>query len=173
VIGCERTDVRDVTLETVGGVPVDLVTADLSFISLRRAVPALVGEAVGPGAPVIVLVKPQFEAGRTEASRGQGVIRDPRIHRRTLYEVAGALAAAGADIIGAMPSPITGAAGNIEFLLHARAPSAPVGDRSAAGPAGDEPPWAGQGPTADRTPMPASALLDQALAEAARPGPQG
>ena len=118
----ERLDIRDVTLETVRDRPVDLVTADLSFISVTRAVPVLVGEAVAPGAPLVLLVKPQFEAGRVEASRGRGIIRDPEIHRRTLLEVGRALSAAGADIMGAMPSPITGSAGNLEFLLHARAP---------------------------------------------------
>jgi 23S rRNA (cytidine1920-2'-O)/16S rRNA (cytidine1409-2'-O)-methyltransferase len=118
----ERLDIRDVTLETVRGLPVDLVTADLSFISVTRAVPVLVGEAVVPGATLVLLVKPQFEAGRVEASRGRGIIRDPDIHRRTLLEVGRALSAAGADIMGVMPSPITGSAGNLEFLLHARAP---------------------------------------------------
>ena len=72
-----------------------------------------------PGAPVVLLVKPQFEAGRAEASRGRGVIRDPEVHRRTLGQVARALEAAGAAIMGAMPSPITGHAGNVEFLVHA------------------------------------------------------
>ena len=66
------------------GTPVDLVTADLSFISVTRAIPVLVGEVALPGAPVVILVKPQFEAGRAEASRGKGVIRDPEVHRRTL-----------------------------------------------------------------------------------------
>ena len=70
----------------------------------------------------MLLVKPQFEAGRAEASRGKGVIRDPAVHRRTLGEVADALDAAGAAIMGAMPSPITGPAGNVEFLLRARTP---------------------------------------------------
>ena len=127
VTNLERTDVRDVTLDSVGGRPVDLVAADLSFISATRAVPVLVGDAVAAGAPLVVLVKPQFEAGRAEASRGRGVIRDPDVHRRTLAEVATALRAAGADIMGAMPSPITGHSGNVEFLLHARAPGgAPV-----------------------------------------------
>ncbi len=154
VIGRERTDIRDVTLATVDGRPVDLVTADLSFISARRAVPILVGEAVVPGAPVVVLVKPQFEAGRAEASRGRGVIRDPRIHRRTLYDVAGALEAAGADIMGAMPSPLTGAAGNTEFLLHARAPAGAAGRGGRPGPS-------------------VSALLDGALAEAERSASDG
>jgi 23S rRNA (cytidine1920-2'-O)/16S rRNA (cytidine1409-2'-O)-methyltransferase len=132
VTSLERLDIREVTLDTVGGRPVEAVTADLSFISVVRAVPVLVGDVATPGAPVVILVKPQFEAGRAEASRGKGVIRDPAIHRRTLGEVAGALDSAGAVIMGAMPSPITGSAGNIEFLLYARtdarSPAAPRGD---------------------------------------------
>jgi 23S rRNA (cytidine1920-2'-O)/16S rRNA (cytidine1409-2'-O)-methyltransferase len=119
VISLERHDIRDVTMGNVGGRPVDVVTADLSFMSLARAIPALTGEVAAPGAAVVVLVKPQFEAGRVEASRGKGIIRDPGIHRRTLGEVASALSDSGAAIMGAMPSPITGQAGNVEFLLHA------------------------------------------------------
>ena len=128
----ERLDIRDVTLETVGGIPVDLATADISFMSVTRAVPVLTGEVVAPDSPLLILVKPQFEAGRVEASRGKGVVRHPDIHRRTLAEVAGAFAGAGADIVGAMPSPITGSAGNLEFLLHVRTPPAgrPAGERS-------------------------------------------
>ena len=122
----ERLDIREVTLVTVGGTPVDLVTADLSFISVTRAVPVLAGEVVAPDSPLVILVKPQFEAGRAEASRGKGVIRDPAIHRRTLGEVAAALDSAGAVIMGAMPSPITGHSGNVEFLLHARTPRGPA-----------------------------------------------
>ncbi len=133
----ERQDIRDINLQIVGGDPLDLVTADLSFISVTRAVPALVGEAVAPGSPVVVLVKPQFEAGQVEASRGRGVIRDPGIHRRTLEEVTGALAGAGADILGMMPSPITGAAGNIEFLVYARTPGAGPTTHGPSGPPGD------------------------------------
>jgi 23S rRNA (cytidine1920-2'-O)/16S rRNA (cytidine1409-2'-O)-methyltransferase len=126
VVNRERLDIRDVSLDTVGGDPVDLVVADLSFISVSRAVPVLFGEVALPDAPVVILVKPQFEAGRVEVSRGKGIIRDPEIHRRTLGEVASALEGAGAVIMGAMPSPITGAAGNIEFLIHARTPPAPA-----------------------------------------------
>lgn len=118
----EQLDIRDVTLDTVGGRPVDLVTADLSFISVTRAVPVMVGEVVAPGAALVILVKPQFEAGRAEASRGRGIIRDPDIHRRTLLEVCRTLTSQRADIMGVMPSPITGSAGNIEFLVHARSP---------------------------------------------------
>jgi 23S rRNA (cytidine1920-2'-O)/16S rRNA (cytidine1409-2'-O)-methyltransferase len=125
----ERFDIRDVTIDTVGGSPVGVVTADLSFISATRAIPVLVGAVAAPGSPVVILVKPQFEAGRMEASKGRGVIRDPEIHRRTITEVTRALTAARADVLGIMPSPITGSAGNIEFLVHARSAgsSAPAG----------------------------------------------
>jgi len=122
VTNLEHLDIRNVDIDTVGGTPVDLVVADLSFISATRAVPVLVGEVAVPGAPMVVLVKPQFEAGRAEASRGRGVIRDPSVHRRTLGEVATALGDAGAVIMGAMPSPLTGHSGNVEFLLYARTP---------------------------------------------------
>jgi 23S rRNA (cytidine1920-2'-O)/16S rRNA (cytidine1409-2'-O)-methyltransferase len=65
------------------------------------------------------LVKPQFEAGRAEASRGKGVISDPAVWREALIEVASALGAAGTGIMGAMASPLRGAAGNVEFFLYA------------------------------------------------------
>ncbi|MDQ1362044.1 MAG: rRNA (cytidine1920-2-O)/16S rRNA (cytidine1409-2-O)-methyltransferase [Acidimicrobiaceae bacterium] len=117
----EQTDIRTYALEDAGGTPYDVVTADLSFISVTRAIPMLAGELARPDADLIVLVKPQFEAGRTEASRGRGVIRDATVHRRTLGKVCDALAAQEAVVMGAMPSPITGHAGNVEFLVHARA----------------------------------------------------
>lgn len=156
VVNHERKDIRDVTLAEVGGTPVDLVTADLSFISVTRVVPVLVGAVAARGAPVVILVKPQFEAGRAEASRGRGVIRDPAVHRRTLQEVADALATSGAAIMGAMPSPITGSAGNIEFVVHARTPSGPGAVRPATGGVRDVP-----------------GLLDAVVAEAHRHAPRG
>ena len=96
-----------------------MLVADLSFISLRTVLPGAV--ALGrPGADLVCLVKPQFEAGREEAARGKGVITDPVVWRRVLGEVAGTLDGLGAAIMGAMASPLTGADGNVEFLLHAR-----------------------------------------------------
>jgi 23S rRNA (cytidine1920-2'-O)/16S rRNA (cytidine1409-2'-O)-methyltransferase len=115
----ERTNVRDLDVSAIGG-PADVVVADLSFISLRTVAPALLACAA-PGADLVLLVKPQFEAGRSEASKGRGVIRDPVVHERVLAEVATALSGLGAAIIETMQSPITGADGNVEFLLHARA----------------------------------------------------
>jgi 23S rRNA (cytidine1920-2'-O)/16S rRNA (cytidine1409-2'-O)-methyltransferase len=105
----ERTNIRELAPE-----PVDLVVGDLSFISLRTVLPDLL--AFGP--ELVLLVKPQFEAGRQEASKGKGVIRDPAVWRRVLGEVRTAAAEAGAAMIGAMPSAIRGQSGNVEFLVH-------------------------------------------------------
>jgi 23S rRNA (cytidine1920-2'-O)/16S rRNA (cytidine1409-2'-O)-methyltransferase len=115
----ERTNVRELAPGDLGP-PFDIVVADLSFISLRTVLPPLLGLAA-PGAHVVLLVKPQFEAGRDEAARGRGVIRDPEVWRRVLDEVLIALRTAGAAIMGTMVSPLTGADGNVEFLVHARA----------------------------------------------------
>ena len=114
----ERTNVRTLGRAAIGGA-VDLVVADLSFISLRTVLPALTA-LVEPGADLVLLVKPQFEAGREEAARGAGVIREPDVWRRVVDEVARAAAEQGADTMGVMASPLRGADGNVEFLLHAR-----------------------------------------------------
>ncbi|HEX2023666.1 MAG TPA: TlyA family RNA methyltransferase [Acidimicrobiales bacterium] len=126
----ERTNVRHLTLAALDrpGRPFDLVVADLSFISLRLVASALVGVS-GPGADMVVLVKPQFEAGRREADRGRGVISDPEVWRRALEEVGSAFAVAGAAMMGIMVSPLLGARGNVEFLarLVPGPPRAPSG----------------------------------------------
>jgi 23S rRNA (cytidine1920-2'-O)/16S rRNA (cytidine1409-2'-O)-methyltransferase len=114
----ERRNVRDLGPGDVGA-PAEVLVADLSFISLRTVLAGALALAV-PGADVVLLVKPQFEAGREEAARGKGVITDPTVWRRVLEEVAGTLEGLGAAIMGAMASPLTGADGNVEFLLHAR-----------------------------------------------------
>ena len=113
----DRTNVRSLVLYD----PVDVVVADLSFISLAVVAPALVGANAAVGADVVVLVKPQFEAGRAEASKGRGVVRDPAVWRRVLGDVCSALAVHEAVMMGAMVSPLTGADGNVEFLVHLRA----------------------------------------------------
>ncbi|MDY7103505.1 MAG: TlyA family RNA methyltransferase [Actinomycetota bacterium] len=119
----ERTDIRSVSADDIAG-PVDVVTADLSFISLGRVAPALVG-LVRDGGDLVVLVKPQFEAGRREASKGRGIIRDSRVWRRVLGEVVDAFATAGAIAVGVGPSSIRGGDGNVEFVLHLRPAAAP------------------------------------------------
>ncbi len=116
----EGYNVRHLVAGDIGG-PVPLVVADLSFISLRLVAAALVG-ACTPGADLVLLVKPQFEAGRVEVSKGRGVITDPAIHERVRAEVAAALVAAGATVHGWIASPITGGDGNVEFLVHATTP---------------------------------------------------
>ena len=141
----ERTHVRDVDGDVVGG-PFDVVVADLSFISLATVAPVLVGLVRPSGGVLVVLVKPQFEAGRDAARRGRGVIRDPAVRRQALGRAASALAEAGASIMGAMPSPLVGPAGNVEFLLHARTPRSDTEDSG-------RPRWEG--------------LLDDAVAESA------
>ena len=80
--------------------------------------PALLAHATRD---LVLLVKPQFEAGRAEASKGRGVISDPAVHARVLEEVAIAFVGLGAVRMGAMRSPLTGADGNVELLLHLQA----------------------------------------------------
>jgi 23S rRNA (cytidine1920-2'-O)/16S rRNA (cytidine1409-2'-O)-methyltransferase len=114
----ERFHVRDLTAESIGG-KVDLVVADLSFISIIRVLPQL-SSVCEPHGELVLLVKPQFEAGKAEVDRGSGVIRDPAVHRRVCDEVAAALLDNGCEVLGWTDSPITGAQGNREFLVHAR-----------------------------------------------------
>jgi 23S rRNA (cytidine1920-2'-O)/16S rRNA (cytidine1409-2'-O)-methyltransferase len=97
---------------------VDLVTIDVSFISLRQIFP-VIPPLLRPAADVVALVKPQFEAGRADVRKG--VIHDSAVHDRVLAEVSAAAAAIGLRPAGSTPSPITGQKGNIEFLLHLRA----------------------------------------------------
>jgi 23S rRNA (cytidine1920-2'-O)/16S rRNA (cytidine1409-2'-O)-methyltransferase len=94
----------------------DLVTIDVSFISLRQVLPA-VPALLAPGADVVALVKPQFEAGREEVGKG-GVVRDDRIRARVLDEVVSAADALGLRRAGVTESPIAGMEGNRELLLH-------------------------------------------------------
>lgn len=110
----ERTNIRSFVSE----MKFDLVVADLSFISLTVVVPALMS-ACRLGGQIVVLIKPQFEAGRREVSRGKGIISDPIVHAEACRSVSAAFAAAGADVLGVIASPLMGGQGNKEFLLHA------------------------------------------------------
>lgn len=120
VTNLERTNVRHLDPDVVGG-PVDLVVGDLSFISLRLVIAPLVS-VCQPGAPMVLLVKPQFEAGKAEVSRGRGVVTDPTVWERVRGEIEAALTEAGCRLRGWVDSPITGADGNREFLVYATAP---------------------------------------------------
>ena len=111
---------------------IDIATVDASFISLKILLPVMIrwfspspAQIAGLESPdsdaggnVVVLIKPQFEAGRREASRGEGVIRDPEIHRRVLNEVLQFAEGLGYGVRDLIRSPVLGAKGNVEFLAH-------------------------------------------------------
>lgn len=111
----ERTNVRALDAAAIGG-SVDLVVADVSFISIVTVAPAL-ARCSTPAADLVVLVKPQFEAGRDRVGSG-GVVRDHAVHRAVLREVRDGLAAAGLTVVDAMVSPLRGADGNVEFFVR-------------------------------------------------------
>lgn len=121
VVNLERQNIRDIDADVVGRI-VDGVVGDLSFISLRLVISPVVA-VCKPGGFMVLLVKPQFEAGRVEVSRGKGVVTDPEIHDRVRSEIDEALADAGCIVEGWTTSPITGADGNVEFLVHATTPA--------------------------------------------------
>jgi 23S rRNA (cytidine1920-2'-O)/16S rRNA (cytidine1409-2'-O)-methyltransferase len=116
VVVIEHFNARRLALADLPG-SVDVVTIDVSFISLRQILP-VVPPLVREGGDVIALVKPQFEAGRGDARKG--VIRDPEVQRRTVETVAAAAREVGLTLMASAPSPIRGAKGNVEFLLHFR-----------------------------------------------------
>ncbi len=123
-----RTDPRVVALEGVNArhlgseqvpEPVELVTCDVSFISLELVLPPALG-LCAPEAVLVALIKPQFEAGREAVGKG-GVVRDPAVHERICAEIAAWLGAQpGWRVLGIVPSPLLGPAGNREFLIAAR-----------------------------------------------------
>tara|TARA_B100000902_G_scaffold389829_1_gene437661 strand:- start:248 stop:1054 length:807 start_codon:yes stop_codon:yes gene_type:complete len=112
----ERTNVRHLDVSEIGG-PAPLVVTDLSFISLKVVLPRL-ASLCEPDGDLLMLVKPQFEAGRVEAARGQGVIKNPDIWHRVLKEVSACVSEAKFGVISVMVSPLRGASGNTEFLVH-------------------------------------------------------
>jgi len=111
----DRTNARALSPEVVPE-PCALAVMDVSFISVRRILPAL-RSVLAPEAEAVVLVKPQFEVGRGQVGRG-GVVRDPALHEQALFEVAAAAQALGFGVRGACASPLAGAEGNREFFLH-------------------------------------------------------
>jgi 23S rRNA (cytidine1920-2'-O)/16S rRNA (cytidine1409-2'-O)-methyltransferase len=120
VVVMERTNAR--YLERLPE-PVSLVTVDASFISLKLLLPVIRGWLPAPGGAAIVLIKPQFEAGRSAVQRGQGVIRDPAVHRQVLREVLSSAGEAGFSVGGVIRSPLLGPKGNAEFLAWLDYPS--------------------------------------------------
>jgi 23S rRNA (cytidine1920-2'-O)/16S rRNA (cytidine1409-2'-O)-methyltransferase len=119
----ERTNVRSLTPEAIGG-PVEVTVADLSFISLRLVLPALVACTV-PEGDVVPMVKPQFEVGRERVGKG-GVVRDPSLRAAAVLDVAAAAHGLGLGVAGVTVSPLPGPSGNIEYFLWLRRDAPPV-----------------------------------------------
>lgn len=117
VVVLERTNLRHVDPDELG--PFDAVVSDLSFISLTKVMDVLLKSCVTDGW-LVLLVKPQFEAGRKEVSRGRGIISDPEEWRGALERVVVCAESLGAAVAGIGLSPLRGGDGNVEFLLHLR-----------------------------------------------------
>ncbi|GIX49478.1 MAG: TlyA family rRNA (cytidine-2'-O)-methyltransferase [Candidatus Tectimicrobiota bacterium] len=115
VVVMERVNARYLTAAALPE-PVDLVTIDVSFISLLQVLPAAL-TLLKPAGQVVALVKPQFEARRGQVGKG-GIVRDPAVHAEVLRRVTAWAVARGLVVRGLMPSPLRGAEGNVEFFLH-------------------------------------------------------
>jgi 23S rRNA (cytidine1920-2'-O)/16S rRNA (cytidine1409-2'-O)-methyltransferase len=118
VIVLERTNVRELTADAVGR-PVDLVVADLSFISLATVLPALTSCA-SDDADIVPMVKPQFEVGKDRVGAG-GVVSDPQLRADAVLAVARRAAELQWQSVGVVASPLPGPSGNVEYFLHLRA----------------------------------------------------
>jgi 23S rRNA (cytidine1920-2'-O)/16S rRNA (cytidine1409-2'-O)-methyltransferase len=131
----DRQNVRELTPEQVAPAPT-LVVGDLSFISLRLVLPALIACAA-PGADLLLMVKPQFEVGRDRLGSG-GVVRDPAVRADAVLQVAATAADRGLGVHGVVASPLPGPSGNVEFFVwfHPDAPALRPADVHAAVEAG-------------------------------------
>ena len=125
----ERTNARALTLEMLPCTP-DLVTIDVSFISLAKILPAVLG-CLSASHDVLALVKPQFEVGRALASKGRGVIRDPADRRMALVGVGEAALGLGASVLGFVTSGLAGPKGNRETFVWLAEPGRAGGARDA------------------------------------------
>lgn len=114
----DRTNVRELTLETIGGKPVDLVVGDLSFIPLGLVLPAL-QQCVTPDADLMMMVKPQFEVGKERLGSG-GVVRSPQLRAEAVRGVAARAWELGLGTKGVTASPLPGPSGNVEYFLWLR-----------------------------------------------------
>lgn len=118
VVVMERTNARSLTAEAVGGA-VDLTVVDASFIALDKLTPAIAA-VTRPGGELVALVKPQFEVGREEASKGKGVVRDDAVRDRAIEGAGRAVELAGFVLLGRCDSALPGPKGNLEAFVHAR-----------------------------------------------------
>lgn len=121
VVVMDRCNIRNLTSAQLPE-PTELLTADLAFISLRTVMGNL-AELASPGADLLLLVKPQFEVERHQASRSAGVITDPRLWRQALDGVSQAVTDSGLELRSETESPVRGTAGNTEFFIHAQRPT--------------------------------------------------
>jgi 23S rRNA (cytidine1920-2'-O)/16S rRNA (cytidine1409-2'-O)-methyltransferase len=121
----DRTNIRELTPEQIGG-PVDLVVGDLSFISLRLVLDALIAVTRTEG-DLVLMVKPQFEVGKERLGKG-GVVREPALRADAVTGIALEGAARGWGAVGVATSPLPGPSGNVEFFLWLRCGSAAIGD---------------------------------------------
>lgn len=119
VVVRERVNARYLGPEDVPE-PVDVITVDVSFISLAKVLPAL-KQRLRDGGDILALVKPQFEAGPERVGRG-GIVRDPAVHREVLGRVCVEAVSLGLEVLGLTHSPVKGDKGNMEFFVHLRKP---------------------------------------------------
>jgi 23S rRNA (cytidine1920-2'-O)/16S rRNA (cytidine1409-2'-O)-methyltransferase len=115
VVSLEQTDIRTLAAASLPAPP-DLITVDVSFISLRLVLPAIA--ALAPKAQLVALIKPQFEAGPDRVTKG--IVRDPAVHAEVCDDIQNHAASLGWRVLGVIPSPIEGGDGNREFLLGAK-----------------------------------------------------
>jgi 23S rRNA (cytidine1920-2'-O)/16S rRNA (cytidine1409-2'-O)-methyltransferase len=120
----ERTNARTLHPEAIGG-RADLTVVDASFIGVAKLMPAI-ARCTRPLGDLVALVKPQFEVGRVEASRGRGVVRDEAVRAEAIAAAEQAVAAAGFDVLARSDSVLHGPKGNREAFVHARGPARPL-----------------------------------------------
>jgi 23S rRNA (cytidine1920-2'-O)/16S rRNA (cytidine1409-2'-O)-methyltransferase len=118
VVVLERTNARYLEREMLGS-EVTVVVVDASFIGIEKLLPAI-ARVLASGGTLVALVKPQFEAGRAEAARARGVIRDPAVRDAAIARARDAMARAGFDVLGEVDSALEGPKGNRERFVHAK-----------------------------------------------------
>jgi 23S rRNA (cytidine1920-2'-O)/16S rRNA (cytidine1409-2'-O)-methyltransferase len=115
VVIIERTNIRHMPPDAVGD-PIALVTVDVSFISLKIVIPAII-PFMAAGADIVALIKPQFEVGKGKVGKG-GIVSDPDLHREVVEDLSAFFSGLGLTVVALISSPIRGAKGNLEFLIH-------------------------------------------------------
>ena len=122
VVCMEKTNIRYVTPEQIGGETPDFASVDVSFISLDKVLP-VAEKLLSPGAHMVCLIKPQFEAGREEVGK-KGVVRDPKVHIAVIGKILTLCETLSFRVLGLIFSPIRGPEGNIEYLIYLEKPGA-------------------------------------------------